>query len=177
VERCWSGPAACQGPQAPIAFAWAAAWRDIAMVAPFRPPLARHGGRGRALACEACVTAGMLTDQQGRTAGLRGLHRLYHNLDTSPEFLRRITHAHLNQEPETLARVRRAGIDRLLAGGIIAWARATRPAGLLQCSPTRPHPRACRSMPCGGGGTPTEQQENRLDPLGSWCGWLATARS
>ncbi|TWB96709.1 biotin synthase [Synechococcus sp. Ace-Pa] len=152
------------------------AWRDIRDGAPFDAMLAMVAGV-RALGLEACVTAGMLTDQQAERLAAAGLTAYNHNLDTSPEFYGRITTTRTYQERlETLARVRRAGLT-VCCGGIIGMGESdTDRAGLLQVlANLDPHP---ESVPINAlvavEGTPLEQQEP-LDPL-ELVRMVATAR-
>ncbi len=73
----------------------------------------------RALGMEACVTLGMLTQQQAQRLAEAGLTAYNHNLDTSPEFYDSIiTTRDYNQRLETLRHARHAGLD-LCCGGII----------------------------------------------------------
>ncbi len=68
---------------------------------------------------EACVTLGMLTQSQADRLAEAGLTAYNHNLDTSPEFYGEIVTTRTYQDRlETLARVRKAGIE-VCCGGII----------------------------------------------------------
>jgi biotin synthase len=152
------------------------AWRDIRDGAPFEAMLAMVRGV-RELGLEACVTAGMLTDQQAFRLAEAGLTAYNHNLDTSPEHYGRIISTRSYQERlETLGRVRAAGID-LCCGGIIGLGESVRDrAGLLQIlSNLDPHP---ESVPINGlvavEGTPLEDQAP-FDPL-DLVRMVATAR-
>ena len=69
----------------------------------------------RALGMEACCTLGMLTQDQADALADAGLTAYNHNLDTSPEFYGQIITTRTYQERlTTLARVRRAGHNRVL---------------------------------------------------------------
>ena len=94
------------------------AWREIRDGAQFEAMLSMVRGV-RDLGMEACVTAGMLTNQQAERLAEAGLTAYNHNLDTSPEHYERIISTRSYQERlETLQRVRKAGVT-LCCGGII----------------------------------------------------------
>ena len=136
------------------------AWREIRDGAPFEAMLAMVRGV-RALGMEACVTAGMLSEQQADRLADAGLTAYNHNLDTSPEHYDRIISTRTYQERlETLQRVRKAGVT-LCCGGIIGMGERLRDrASMLQVLATmNPHP---ESVPVNGlvavEGTPLEGQ-------------------
>jgi len=136
------------------------AWRDIRDGAPFEAMLEMVRGV-RQLGLEACVTAGMLSNSQASRLAEAGLTAYNHNLDTSPEHYSKIIGTRSFQERlETLARVRRAGID-LCCGGIIGMGESIGDrASLLQVlACLEPHP---ESVPINAlvavEGTPLEQQ-------------------
>ncbi|QPN65711.1 biotin synthase BioB [Synechococcus sp. CBW1006] len=142
------------------------AWREIRDGAPFEAMLAMVQGV-RELGLEACVTAGMLTDQQAARLAEAGLTAYNHNLDTSPEHYGRIITTRTYQERlETLQRVRRAGVT-LCCGGIIGMGETPADrAGLLQVlASLEPHP---ESVPINAlvavEGTPLQEQP-AVDPL------------
>jgi biotin synthase len=152
------------------------AWRDIRDGAPFEAMLEMVRGV-RQLGLEACVTAGMLSDSQASRLAEAGLTAYNHNLDTSPEHYSKIIGTRSFQERlETLARVRRAGID-LCCGGIIGMGESIEDrASLLQVlACLEPHP---ESVPINAlvavEGTPLEQQPP-VDPL-DLLRMVATAR-
>jgi biotin synthase len=152
------------------------AWREIRDGAPFEAMLAMVRGVG-SLGLEACVTAGMLSDQQAARLADAGLTAYNHNLDTSPEHYGRIISTRTYQERlETLARVRQAGIG-LCCGGIIGMGEtAADRAGLLEVlACLDPHP---ESVPINAlvavEGTPLEEQPP-VDPL-DLVRMVATAR-
>jgi biotin synthase len=131
----------------------------------------------RELGLEACVTAGMLTDQQAERLAEAGLTAYNHNLDTSPEHYDQIISTRTYQERlETLQRVRRAGIA-MCCGGIIGMGESLSDrAALLQVLATlEPHP---ESVPINAlvavQGTPLEEQPP-VDPL-ELVRMVATAR-
>lgn len=71
------------------------------------------------LKMEACVTLGMLTDEQAHALKEAGLDFYNHNIDTSPEFYEEIiTTRTMDDRLQTLDRVRDAGI-KVCCGGII----------------------------------------------------------
>ncbi len=73
----------------------------------------------RGLDMEACVTLGMLTDDQARRLKEAGLTAYNHNLDTSREYYPQITTTRTYEDRlQTLASVRRAGIS-VCCGGIV----------------------------------------------------------
>ena len=152
------------------------AWREIRDGAPFDAMLAMVRGV-RELGLEACVTAGMLTDQQASRLADAGLTAYNHNLDTSPEHYNRIITTRTYQERlETLARVRRSGIT-LCCGGIIGMGESSGDrAGLLEVlANLNPHP---ESVPINAlvavEGTPLEELP-AVDPL-ALVRMVATAR-
>jgi biotin synthase len=142
------------------------AWREIRDGAPFDAMVEMVQGV-RELGLEACVTAGMLTDQQAARLADAGLTAYNHNLDTSPEHYDQIITTRTYQERlETLARVRRSGIT-LCCGGIIGMGEGPSDrAGLLEVlANIEPHP---ESVPINAlvavEGTPLEHQQ-AVDPL------------
>ena len=131
----------------------------------------------RELGLEACVTAGMLTDEQATRLADAGLTAYNHNLDTSPEHYDQIITTRSYQERlETLQRVRNAGVT-LCCGGIIGMGETHRDrASMLQVLATmQPHP---ESVPINAlvavEGTPLEEQ-TPVDPL-ELVRMVATAR-
>ncbi len=73
----------------------------------------------RGLGMEACITLGMLTDEQAGRLAEAGLTVYNHNVDTSREFYGNIiTTRGYDDRLATLARVRKAGI-KVCSGGII----------------------------------------------------------
>ena len=117
------------------------AWREIRDGSSFDSML--EMGRGvRGLGMEACVTAGMLTDNQANRLADAGLTAYNHNLDTSPEFYPNIITTRTYQDRlETLNRVTEAGIN-ICCGGIIGLGETDRDrASLLKVlSSMNPHP-------------------------------------
>ena len=73
----------------------------------------------RALGMEACVTLGMLTDEQARRLKEAGLTAYNHNLDTSREHYGNVVTTHTYEDRlRTIAAVQRAGIA-VCCGGIL----------------------------------------------------------
>tara|TARA_Y100001968_G_scaffold325722_1_gene367479 strand:- start:48 stop:1052 length:1005 start_codon:yes stop_codon:yes gene_type:complete len=152
------------------------AWREIRDGKPFEAMLEMVRGV-RELGLEACVTAGMLTDQQAFRLAEAGLTAYNHNLDTSPEnYDRIITTRTYKDRLETLERVRSAGIT-LCCGGIIGMGESIIDrASLLGVLATMdPHP---ESVPINSlvaiQGTPLENSPS-IDPL-EMVRMVATAR-
>ena len=96
----------------------------------------------KALGLETCVTLGMLRADQAEQLKAAGLDFYNHNLDTSPDFYKKIISTRTYQDRlETLAHVREAGIH-VCCGGIIGMGetREDRMELLLQLAnlPTAP---------------------------------------
>ena len=73
----------------------------------------------RDLGMEACVTLGMLTDEQAERLAEAGLTAYNHNLDTSRRHYPNVDHhAHLRRPPADAAAVQKAGIA-VCCGGIL----------------------------------------------------------
>ncbi len=117
------------------------AWREIRDGSAFNSMLEMVKGV-RNLGMEACVTAGMLNDNQALKLAEAGLTAYNHNLDTSPEYYQNIITTRTYQDRlDTLKRVRDAGIN-ICCGGIIGLGETNKDrASLLQVlSNMRPHP-------------------------------------
>ena len=117
------------------------AWREIREGKPFNSMLEMVKGV-RELGMEACVTAGMLTDDQALKLANAGLTAYNHNLDTSPEYYENIITTRTYQDRlDTIKRVRNAGIN-VCCGGIIGLGEKKRDrASLLEIlSNMNPHP-------------------------------------
>ena len=152
------------------------AWREIRDGKPFESMLEMVKGV-KSLGLEACVTGGMLSDQQAARLADAGLTAYNHNLDTSPEFYAQIISTRTFQERlETLDRVRNAGIT-ICCGGIIGMGESLKDrASLLRVLATmNPHP---ESVPINAlvpvEGTPLEDL-NMVDSL-EMVRMVATAR-
>ena len=117
------------------------AWREIRNGKPFNSMLEMVKGV-RQLGMEACVTAGMLTDEQAMKLADAGLTAYNHNLDTSPEYYKNIITTRTYQDRlDTIKRVRNAGID-VCCGGIIGLGetKGDRASLLEVLSNMNPHP-------------------------------------
>ena len=117
------------------------AWREIRDGSAFNSMLEMVKGV-RELGMEACVTAGMLNENQALKLAEAGLTAYNHNLDTSPEFYQNIITTRTYQDRlDTLKRVRNAGIN-ICCGGIIGLGESSQDrASLLQVlSNMNPHP-------------------------------------
>jgi biotin synthase len=99
-------------------FCMGAAWRDARQGEQFERVLAMvRGVREEGL--EACVTLGMLTDEQAQRLAEAGLTAYNHNLDTSREFYGSIISTRTYDDRlQTVARVSKAGIQ-VCCGGIL----------------------------------------------------------
>lgn len=157
-------------------FCMGAAWREVKDGDAFDSVLAMVRGV-RALDMEACVTLGMLTEDQATRLAEAGLTAYNHNLDTSPEFYREIiTTRTYRDRLDTLAHVRSAGMQ-ICCGGIIGMGETIEDrARLLQELATLdPHP---ESVPINAlvpvPGTPLEDQPP-VEPL-DLVRMVATAR-
>ena len=113
-------------------FCMGAAWRQAKDGPAFDSVLDMVRGV-RALGMEACVTLGMLTEDQATRLKQAGLTDYNHNLDTSPEYYGSIiTKRTYDDRLRTLAAVRGAGIE-MCCGGIIGMGESVRDrAGMLQ---------------------------------------------
>jgi biotin synthase len=131
----------------------------------------------RGLGLEACLTMGMLTDEQCRRLAEAGLTIYNHNIDTSPSFYGSVITTHTQEERlATLARVRGAGM-RICSGGIIGMGESIddRCAMLVTLARLDPHP---ESVPINAlvpiAGTPLGERPP-VDPL-QFVRMIATAR-
>jgi len=149
-------------------FCMGAAWRSAKNGEPFQQVLQMVKGV-RDLEMEACVTLGMLTDEQAKALADAGLSAYNHNLDTSEEFYSEIiTTRTYSDRLDTLARVRNAGIN-VCCGGIVGMGETARDrCSMLQTLATfDPHP---ESVPVNllvqVEGTPLhDKAPTRLEPL------------
>lgn len=157
-------------------FCMGAAWREAKEGPAFEQVLKMVRGV-RELGMEACVTLGMLNDDQARRLADAGLSAYNHNLDTSRSFYGNIISTRTYDERlATLGRVRRAGIT-VCSGGIIGMGESVndRCAMLQTLAALDPHP---ESVPINAlvpvPGTPLENRP-RVDPL-ELVRMIATAR-
>lgn len=85
------------------------------------------------LGLETCVTLGMLTEDQAKAFAEAGLDFYNHNLDTSPDYYKKIITTRTYEDRlDTLEQVRKSGI-KVCCGGIIGMGEAREDrVGLLQ---------------------------------------------
>ena len=157
-------------------FCMGAAWREVRDGPEFDAVLEMVRGV-RALGMEACVTLGMLSDEQAERLAEAGLTAYNHNLDTSPEFYGEIITTRTYQDRlDTLARVRKTGVT-LCSGGIIGMGESEldRARMLQVLANLDPHP---ESVPINAlvavPGTPLAEREP-VDPI-DMVRMVATAR-
>jgi biotin synthase len=131
----------------------------------------------RGMGMEACITLGMLTDEQAQRLAEAGLSVYNHNVDTSREFYGNIIKTRTYDDRlATLARVRKAGI-KVCSGGIIGMGESLndRCAMLVTLANLDPPP---ESVPINAlvpvKGTPLQDQPP-VDPL-EMVRLIATAR-
>ncbi|HVU01857.1 MAG TPA: biotin synthase BioB [Polyangiaceae bacterium] len=122
-------------------FCMGAAWREVKDGQAFdRVVEMVRGVKGMGL--EACVTLGMLTDEQARKLKEAGLDAYNHNLDTSRQHYRSIVSTRTYDDRlKTLRNVRNAGIT-VCSGGIIGMGESIddRCALLVELATLDPHP-------------------------------------
>ncbi|UQA58070.1 biotin synthase BioB [Polyangium aurulentum] len=157
-------------------FCMGAAWREAKDGPAFdRVVEMVRGVKARGL--EACVTLGMLTEDQAKRLKDAGLDAYNHNLDTSREHYRSIISTRTYDERlVTLRNVRRAGIT-VCSGGIIGMGESVRDrcAMLVELARLQPHP---ESVPINAlvrvPGTPLESLPP-IDPV-EFVRMIAAAR-
>ena len=142
-------------------FCMGAAWREVREGDEFNQVLKMVSGV-REMGMEACVTLGMLNQDQADKLADAGLTAYNHNLDTSPEFYSQIISTRSFQDRiDTISCVREAGIT-VCSGGIIGMGETERDrAAMLQVLANMdPHP---ESVPVNAlvpvPGTPLEGRE------------------
>jgi len=124
-------------------FCMGAAWREVKEGPAFERVLSMVRGV-KGLGLEACVTLGMLNEEQARRLKDAGLDAYNHNLDTSREHYRSIISTRTYDERLiTLRAVRKAGIT-VCSGGIIGMGESVRDrcAMLVELARFDPHPEA-----------------------------------
>ena len=121
----------------------------------------------KALGMETCVTLGMLNDQQAHRLKGAGLDYYNHNLDTSPEYYKKVIKTRTYEHRlETLENVRSAGLN-VCCGGIVGMGetREDRAELIVQLANLPTHP---QSVPVNNlvqvPGTPLDGAEP-IDPL------------
>lgn len=157
-------------------FCMGAAWREVRDGPDFDRVLEMVSGV-RQMGMEACVTLGMLTQEQADRLAEAGLTAYNHNIDTSPEYYSEIISTRTYQDRiDTIARVRKSNID-VCSGGIIGMGESERDrAAMLQVLATmEPHP---ESVPINAlvavPGTPLENHKP-VEPT-EMVRMIATAR-
>ena len=157
-------------------FCMGAAWRSVKDGPAFERVLEMIRGV-KAQGLEACVTLGMLTDDQARRLKEAGLDSYNHNLDTSREYYPKVVSTRTYDDRlHTLRAVRGAGIG-VCCGGIIGMGESLddRCRLLLELSSLDPHP---ESVPINSlvpiPGTPLGELP-RVDPV-DVARMIATAR-
>jgi len=147
-------------------FCMGAAWREVKDGPQFEDVLGMVRDV-RSLGMEACVTLGMLTDDQAQRLKEAGLTAYNHNLDTSEEFYDKIiTTRTYDDRLRTLGHVQDAGIS-VCSGGILGMGESNRDrASMLQTlANLDPQP---ESVPINAlvrlEGTPMASQPD-IDPL------------
>ena len=157
-------------------FCMGAAWRSVKDGPAFERVLEMiRGVKGEGL--EACVTLGMLSNEQARKLKDAGLDSYNHNLDTSREYYPNVVSTrHYEDRLQTLRALRQAGIG-VCCGGIIGMGETLddRCKLLIELSQLDPHP---ESVPINSlvpvPGTPMEHLP-RVDPI-DVVRMIATAR-
>lgn len=157
-------------------FCMGAAWRNVRDGEQFDTVVDMVKGVSD-MGMEACVTLGMLDENQARRLKEAGLTSYNHNIDTSPEFYEKIiTTRTFEDRMETISNVQQAGIS-LCSGGIIGMGETVEDrARMLEVLATLdPHPgsvpiNALVAVP----GTPLEDRKP-VDPI-ELVRMIATAR-
>jgi biotin synthase len=157
-------------------FCMGAAWKKVRDGEEFDKVIEMVKGV-RAMGMEACVTLGMLNQEQANRLAEAGLNAYNHNLDTSPEFYDKIITTRTYQDRlDTLECVRNSGVT-ICSGGIIGMGESiTDRARMLEIlANLNPQP---ESVPINAlvpvEGTPMGER-SRVDPL-ELVRMVATAR-
>lgn len=122
-------------------FCMGAAWREVKDGSAFDRVVEMVRGV-KDLGLEACVTLGMLTDEQAERLAEAGLDAYNHNLDTSRDYYKSIISTRqFDQRIKTLQSVRRAGVT-VCSGGIIGMGEGVddRCMLLIELASLEPHP-------------------------------------
>lgn len=157
-------------------FCMGAAWKQVRDGEDFDKVIEMVKGVKK-MKMEACVTLGMLTQEQANRLAEAGLNAYNHNLDTSPEFYKKIISTRTYQDRlDTLDAVRKSGVT-VCSGGIIGMGESlTDRARMLEILANL-HPQP-ESVPINAlvpvEGTPLGDRE-RVDPL-ELVRMVATAR-
>ena len=147
-------------------FCMGAAWREVRDGIEFDKVIKMVKGIKK-VGMESCVTLGMLNQNQANRLAKAGLKAYNHNIDTSPNFYKKIiTTRKFQDRINTINRVRKAGIT-VCCGGIIGMGENIKDrAKMLQVlSNFKPHP---ESVPINAlvpsKGTPMENIK-KIDPI------------
>ena len=122
-------------------FCMGAAWREVKDNEDFEKVL-QMVREVNALGMEVCCTLGMLTESQAKRLADAGLFAYNHNVDTSPEFYKKIITTRTYEDRiRTINNVRKAGIT-VCSGGIIGMGESVRDriGMILTLSSLNPHP-------------------------------------
>ena len=122
-------------------FCMGAAWREAKDNNDFEKVL-QMVREVNSLGLEVCCTLGMLTEAQAKKLAGAGLYAYNHNVDTSPEFYKKIITTRTYEDRiKTLKNVRKAGIT-VCSGGIIGMGESIkdRIGMILTLSSLNPHP-------------------------------------
>jgi biotin synthase len=123
-------------------FCMGAAWRKPPTRGPDFENVLEMVRGVRALGMEACVTLGMLTEEQAQRLADAGMTAYNHNLDTSPEYYDKIISTRTYEDRlQTLENVRKSGAT-VCCGGIVGMGESLEDrVGLLhQLAILNPHP-------------------------------------
>lgn len=158
-------------------FCMGAAWKNIPVKGDDFDKVIKMVEGVTEMGMEACVTLGMLNQEQADRLAKAGLKAYNHNLDTSPEFYEKIITTRTYQDRlDTLDCVRKSGVT-ICSGGIIGMGETVKDrARMLEIlANLDPHP---ESVPINAlvpvKGTPMGDRE-RIDPL-ELVRMIATAR-
>lgn len=147
-------------------FCMGAAWRDVKNGSEFEKVLKMVEGVSN-LGMEACVTLGMLNQMQANKLAQAGLKAYNHNIDTSPNFYKKIvTTRKFVDRINTIKKVRKAGIN-VCSGGIIGMGEKIKDrAKMLEIlSNLKPHPESVPiNVLVASKGTPL-QDRKKIDPI------------
>ena len=122
-------------------FCMGAAWREVKDGSEFNEVIKMVEGIKK-IGMESCVTLGMLNQKQANKLAKAGLKAYNHNIDTSPNFYKKIITTRTFQERiDTIKRVRKAGIT-VCCGGIIGMGEKIKDRAemLKVLSNFKPHP-------------------------------------
>ena len=143
-------------------FCMGAAWTRPPKKGPAYESLLKTASEVKKTGMEVCMTLGMLDQEQAFALREAGVDYYNHNLDTSPEYYKKIISTRSYQERlDTLTCVREAGMH-VCTGGIVGMGekREDRIGLLEQLNHLKPHPESVPiNMLVSVEGTPLEKQE------------------